>query len=121
MSIYPKLSEQDLINLCKLAELQKNQRAIKIRNKILKRTHHKKLAQSLAAKTKKLKEVDKSTENLGEVFKKPDSEDGNTQSPTLRNAIGTPSLPNTLTLRKRSKSFFIPVETNSVNVLWTLQ
>ena len=42
MSIYPNVTEQDLINLPKLAEQQKNQRADKTINKILKQTHSKK-------------------------------------------------------------------------------
>ena len=37
MSIYSNVTEQDLINLRKLAEQQKNQRALKIRNGILKK------------------------------------------------------------------------------------
>ena len=37
MSIYSKVTEQDLINLRKLAEQQKNQRALKIKNRILKK------------------------------------------------------------------------------------
>ena len=38
MSIYSNVTEQDLINLRKLAEQQKNQRALKIENRILKQT-----------------------------------------------------------------------------------
>ena len=36
MSIYSNVAEQDLINLRKLVEQQKNERALKIKNKILK-------------------------------------------------------------------------------------
>ena len=39
MSIYSNVSEQDLNNLRKLAEQQKNERALKIKNRILKETH----------------------------------------------------------------------------------
>ena len=39
MSIYSNITEQDLINLRKLAEEQKEQRALKIKNRILKQTH----------------------------------------------------------------------------------
>ena len=39
MSIYSNVTEQDLINLRKLAEQQKNQRALKIKNRILKQSH----------------------------------------------------------------------------------
>ena len=61
MSIYSNVTEQDLDNLRKFAEQQKEQRALKIRNKILKQTHDIKLAESLSPITKKLEEVNKST------------------------------------------------------------
>ena len=62
MSIYSNVTEQDLINLRKIAEQQKNQRAIKIKNRILKQTHDVKLAESLSPITKKLDEANKSTQ-----------------------------------------------------------
>ena len=52
MSIYPNVTEQDLITLGKVAEQQKKQRAIKIKNEILKQTHDKKLAESCSPITK---------------------------------------------------------------------
>ena len=51
MSIYSNVTEHDLINLRKLAEQQKNQRAIK--NTILKQTHDKKLGENLSPINKK--------------------------------------------------------------------
>ena len=45
------VAEQDLNNLRKLAEQQKNQRALKIKNRNLKRTHDKELAESLSSIT----------------------------------------------------------------------
>ena len=54
MSIYSNVSEQVLIILRKLAKQQKNQRAIKIKYRILKQTHDKKLADNLSPITKKL-------------------------------------------------------------------
>ena len=42
MSIYSKVTEEDMINLRKLTQQQKEQRAEKISNKILKQTHDKK-------------------------------------------------------------------------------
>ena len=54
MSIYSNVTEQDLINLRKLAEQQKEQRALKIKNRILKETHNIKLAESLSPITKRL-------------------------------------------------------------------
>ena len=46
MSIYANVTEQDLINLTKLAEQQENQRAFQIKNRILKQTHDVKLEES---------------------------------------------------------------------------
>ena len=74
MSIYSNVTEQDMINLRKLAEQQKNQRALKIKNKILKHTHDIKLAESLSPITKKLDEVKESTQKLGDVIKESNSE-----------------------------------------------
>ena len=76
MSIYSNVTEQDLINLRKLAQQQKEQRAHKIRNKILKQTHDVKLAESLSPITKKL---DETTKKLGDVIKKSNSENENNQ------------------------------------------
>ena len=45
MSTYSKVTEQELNNLRKLAEQEKNQRALKIKNRILKQPHDKKLAE----------------------------------------------------------------------------
>ena len=74
MSIYSDVTEQDLINLRKLAEQQKKQRAIKIKNRILKQTHGVKLAESLSPITKKLDEVNKSTqESSSPITKKLDN------------------------------------------------
>ena len=53
MSIYSNVTEQGLVNLRKLAEQQKNQRALKIKNRILKQTHDIKLAESLSPIIKK--------------------------------------------------------------------
>ena len=77
MSIYSNVTEQDMINLRKLDEQQKNQRALKIKNRILKQTHDVKLAESLSPITEKLDETNKnlsdvikeSTQNLGNVIK----------------------------------------------------
>ena len=71
MSIYSKLNEQNLINLRKIAEQQKNQRVLKIKNRILKRTHDIKIAESLSPTTKKIDEKKESTQKIGEVFDKP--------------------------------------------------
>ena len=105
MSIYSNVTEQDMINLRKLAEQQKSQRALKIKNRILKQTNDIKLAESLSPITKKLDQVKQSTQKLGEIFKKSDVEDGDTQTPAIENIIGTQSLRDTLTLMKTSNFF----------------
>ena len=74
MSIYPNVSEQDLINLRKLAEQQKNQLALKIKNLILKQTHDIKIAESLSPITKKLDEVRETTQKIGDVIKESQQE-----------------------------------------------
>ena len=75
MSIYSNVTEQDMINLRKLAEQQKSQRALKIKNRILKQTHDIKLAESLSPITAKLEQVNQSTKKLGDVIK--DTNSGN--------------------------------------------
>ena len=63
MSIYSNVTEQDVINLRKLAEQQTEQRALKNRNSILQQTHDKKLAETLSPVTEKLEEVKKLLKN----------------------------------------------------------
>ena len=79
MSIYSNVTEQDLINLRKLAQQQKEQRAEKIKNRILKQTHDKKFAESLSPITKKLDTINKSTKEIGEVIKTSNSENEHNQ------------------------------------------
>ena len=69
MSSYPNVTEQDMINLRKLAEQQKNQQALKIKNRILRQTHDIKLPESLSPITKRLDEVKETTQKLGDVNK----------------------------------------------------
>ena len=85
MSIYSNVTEQHLINLRELAEQQKNQRAEKIMNRFLKQTNDIKLAESLSPINKKLDTFKESTKQLGELVKKSDVEDGNTQTPAIEN------------------------------------
>ena len=68
MSIYSNVIEQDLTNLRKLAQQQKEHRALKIKNRILKETHDVKLAESLSPITSK---SDETSEKLGDVIKEP--------------------------------------------------
>ena len=74
MSIYSNITEKDLENLRKLAEQQKQERALKIKNRILKQTHDVKLAESLSPITKKLDTINESTKKIGEVIKESNSE-----------------------------------------------
>ena len=61
-----------------------------------------KLAESLSPITKNLDEVNDSTNQLGEVLKKSDVKDGNTQTPSIENITGTQSLRDTLSFMKRN-------------------
>ena len=67
----------------------KQQRALKIKNRILKETHDKKLAESLSPITDKIEEVNKSinesTRELGDVIKKSQPAIENTPQPAIEN------------------------------------
>ena len=79
MSIYTNVTKQDLINLRNLAEQQKNQRALKIKNRSLKQTHDFKIAESLSPMTEKLDEVKETTQKLGDVIKESNTKIENNQ------------------------------------------
>ena len=96
-----------MINLRKLAEQQKNQRAEKFKSRILKQTHDEKLAESFSPITKNLGDVNESTKKLDEIVENSGVEDGNTQTPAIEIITGTQSLRDDSTLMKRSKNFFI--------------
>ena len=110
MSIYPNISEKDLDNLRKLADQQKNDRATKIKNRILKQTHDIKLVESLAPITKKLDTINESTKMIGDIFK--ESEPSAIEQPYTSQALR-----DTLTLMKRSKNFF-KLEQDGKKVFW---
>ena len=74
MSIYSNVTEKDLDNLRKLADQQKNEQALKIKNRILKQTHDVKLAESLSPITKKLDIINDNTKKISEVIKESNSE-----------------------------------------------
>ena len=80
MSISSNVSEQDLINLRKLAEQQKEKRALKIQNGLLIQTHDIALAVSLSPITKKLDTKNESTKKLGEVIKETNLENINVKA-----------------------------------------
>ena len=118
MKIYSNVTEQDLNNLRKLAEQQKEQRAIKIKNIILKQTHDEKLAESLSPITKKDDEVNKSSnESTKQLVKKSNVEDGNTQTAAVENTNISRSLLDTLAFMKTSKIFFKLIEDDG-KVYW---
>ena len=73
MSIYSNVTEKDLENLRKLAIQQKNEKALKIKNRNLKQTHDVKLAEILSPITKKLDTINESTKEVGEVIKETNS------------------------------------------------
>ena len=79
MSIYSNVTEKDMETLRKLADQQKEQRAEKIKKRILKQTHDIKLAESLSPITKKLDEVNKSTKKISEVITESNTENDNNQ------------------------------------------
>ena len=117
MSIYSNITEKDLINLRKLAEQQKSQRALKIKNRILKQTHDIKIAESLSTITKKLSELLESTRKLAEIVKEMDTpqlaiENTHTALPIKNERIHPgviydSSLENTLSNMQNQKSFFL--------------
>ena len=76
MSIYSNLTEQDLINLRKLGEQQKNLRALKSKNRVLKPFHD---IKSLSPITKKLHTINESIKKIGEVINKSNTENRNLQ------------------------------------------
>ena len=124
MSIYSNVTQQDLINLRKLADQQKNQRAEKIKNRIIEKTHDIKIAESLSPITKKLDEVstsaqeslipfntnldtlNKSTEEVGEIIK-----DTNIPQPDTL-------LENTLSNMKTNIGFFNIEERDNGDIFW---
>ena len=133
MSIYSNVTEQDLNNLRKLAEQQKEQRALKIKNKKLKETHDVKLAESLSPITKKLDEVKKTTRELGDVIRESQQhtpqlaiENPQQQLPVENNQNDSQpgilydvSLENTLTnMKDKQKGFFKITEDENGQRFW---
>ena len=100
MSIYSNVTEQDLINLHKSAKQQKEQRAIKIKNRILKQTHDKKLADSLSPITTGLDLLENNKgEKISEIIKKSQEETPqlaieNTPQPAIENTQPQPAIEN---------------------------
>ena len=118
MSFYSNVNEQDSIDLRKLAQQQKEQRALKIKNRVLKQTHDIKLGESLSPIIKKLEDVNKSTQELGDVINKSQSNTPQLAIENTHNAlpieneqiqpdvIYDTSLENTLKNLKKNTGFF---------------
>ena len=68
MSIYPNVTQQDLINLSKLVEQQKNPRAPEIEIRILKYSHDIKVAENLSPIGKKLEEYTETKKKLVDII-----------------------------------------------------
>ena len=91
----------------------------------MKQTHDVKLAESLSPITKKLdiinitinESTNESIKQLGNLVKKPDVEDENTQSPAIENTSISRSLLDILTHMKGNKKFFKLLEKDG-EVLW---
>ena len=118
MSNNSNVTEQALSNLRKTAGQQKEQRAIKIKNRILKQTHDIKLAENLSPFTKKLDTFKESNKQLGETVKKSDVEDENTQTPAIESISTSQSLRDTLSFLKKSKISFKLHQTDKDKVFW---
>ena len=103
MSIYSNVTGEDFINLRKLVEQQKNQRALEIKNRKLKQTHDIKLAESLSPVTQKLHDVIKETFQPSENIK-PILQFSQSQTPKLVSA--SDELVETFSKMKDSKNIF---------------
>ena len=106
---YPNVAEKDMINLAKLAEQQKSQRAEEVKNGSSKQKHDKIIAESFEPVTKKLEEV----------FKKPGLEGKDNQTPNIpaiQNVRGTQSLRDTLSRMKKYFKFLKLTETTNGEV-----
>ena len=73
MSIYSNVTHKDMENLRKLAQQQKEQRALKIKNRIIEKTHDIKLAESLSPITKKLDTINENTQKISDAIKESNS------------------------------------------------
>ena len=125
MSIYSNVTEQNLINLRQLAEQQKEQRAPKTKKRILKQTHDVELAENLTPITKKLDEVNISSQEVGKIIKKSQPsqniktvlQKSESQTPAIENTTVSRSLLDTLTHMKGNKNFFKLLEQDG-EVFW---
>ena len=117
MSIYSNVTEKVLDNLRKLAQQQREQRALKIKNRILKQTHDIKLAESLSPITKKLDETTKNLEKVIAENPKNILLNSESQTPAVENITVSDSLRDTLSFMKQSNNFF-KLEQDGKKIFW---
>ena len=128
MSLYSNVTEQDLINLRKLSEQQKEQGALIFKYRILKQTHDVKLAESLSPIPKKLDEVKDSTQKIGEFVKESNTPqlaiEKTHNALALENeqiqpgVIYDTSLANTINNMKLNSGFFNIEEKDNGDIIW---
>ena len=128
MSFYSIVTVQDLIRLRKLAQQQKEERALKIKNRILEQTHNVKLVECLSRITKKLDKVKESTRELRQVVKETNTlqlaiENTHNALPIENERIQASvildtSLENTLNNMKTNTCFFNIEERDSGDITW---
>ena len=142
MSIYSSVTPQDLDNLRKLAQQQKNHRAEKIKNRIIEKTHDIKLTESLPPITERLDLVENNDGvKISDKIKKSATENTPTPQPEIPQAaientqpqlsiennqddtqpgiLYEVSLENTLTnMQKKEKGFFKRTEGENRQRFW---
>ena len=128
MSKYPTVTEQHLIDLRNLAEQQKNERTLKIENRVFKLTHDVKLTESFSPITKELDEFNESTQKIGEIVKESKTPqlamENNHNAIPIENeqiqpgVIYDTSLENTLNNMKNNTGFFNIEERDSGEIVW---
>ena len=118
-----------MINLRNLAEQQKNQRALKIKNRFLKQTHDVKLAEGFSPITKKLEENNETSKKLRYVIEnsrpeniipQPAIEHAPPRQPieNIEGVIFDVELENTILNMKKQKGFFNIEERDNGDFIW---
>ena len=100
-----------MIELAKLANQEKNQRASKIKSRILKQTHDEKLAETFKPITTKLEKVVEATEKINPTFI-------TFQNQLPQGVRVSDSLIQTLASMSKSKNFFKAVRNSEGKLSW---
>ena len=111
MSIYPNVTKEDLINLSKLADQQKEQKASKIKTRILKQTHDEKLAETFKPITNKLEKVITATEKIDPTFI-------TFQNQLPEGVTVSDSLIQSFAFMNKSKNFFKTIRNTEGKLTW---